>query len=77
MTTTQREDRDRPPLHGVRLARGLSLREAARRAGIDPGHLSKFERSEERLGIDNLVRLARVLGADEMVKLLEPYVRDD
>ena len=77
MATVQRGDRARPPLYGVRVARGLSLREAARRAGIDPGHLSKFERGEERLGIDNLVSLARVLGNDELVKLLEPYTRDD
>lgn len=60
----------------MRVARGLSLREAARRSGIDPGHLSKFERGEERLSIDNLLRLGRVLGADEMVKILEPYGRD-
>jgi transcriptional regulator with XRE-family HTH domain len=61
----------------VRISRGLSLREVARRTGIDPGHLSKFERGEAGLGIDNLVRLARVLGAEEMVKLLTPYSHDD
>jgi transcriptional regulator with XRE-family HTH domain len=77
MPTTQRGARERPPLYGVRVSRGLSLREAARRAGIDPGHLSKFERGEERLGIDKLVSLARVLGVDELVKLLEPYTHDD
>jgi transcriptional regulator with XRE-family HTH domain len=77
MATSQRENRERPPLHGGRIARGLSLRETARRARIDPGHLSKFERGEERLGVDSLVRLARVLGVDEFVKLLEPYARDD
>jgi transcriptional regulator with XRE-family HTH domain len=77
MTTVQRGARERPPLYGVRITRGLSLREAARRAGIDPGHLSKFERGEERLGIDKLVSLARVLGADELVKSLGPYTRND
>jgi transcriptional regulator with XRE-family HTH domain len=76
MATTQHARIARPPLHGVRVARGLSLREAARRAGIDPGHLSKFERGEERLGIDNLLRLARVLGVEEMVKTLEPYAKE-
>jgi transcriptional regulator with XRE-family HTH domain len=60
----------------MRVARGLSLRETARRTGIDPGQLSKFERGEERLGLDNLLRLGRFLGADEMVKALEPYGRD-
>jgi transcriptional regulator with XRE-family HTH domain len=63
-------------MRGRREGRGLSLRETARRAGIDPGHLSKFERGEERLGIDNLVSLARVLGAEELVTLLEPYSRE-
>lgn len=74
--TVQHSYRERPPLYGVRISRGISQREAARRAGIDPGHLSKFERGEAGLGIENLVRLARVLGADELVTLLEPYTRD-
>jgi len=75
MKTTSPEYRTQPPLHGMRLARGLGLNETARLAGIDPGHLSKFERGEERLGLDNLVRLGRVLGADELVRMLEPYTR--
>jgi len=76
MATAPRVDRERPPLYGVRIERGLSLRETARRTGIDPGHLSKFERGEAGLGLDNLVRLARVLGADNLVKSLGPYTRD-
>jgi helix-turn-helix protein len=76
MATIQHPRRERPPLHGVRITRGLSLREAARRAGIDPGHLSKFERGEARLGIDSLYRLARALGADEMARALKPYTND-
>lgn len=75
MPTAQYEHRERPPLYGVRVNSGLSQREAARRAGIDPGHMSKFERGEAGLSIDNLVRLARVLGAKELVRLLQPYAR--
>jgi transcriptional regulator with XRE-family HTH domain len=76
MATGQRTGRERPPLHGVRRARRLGLRETAKLAGIDPGHLWKFERGEVGLGIDKLVRLARVLGEHELAETLEPYTRD-
>ncbi len=49
-------------LRSVRLAHGLSLREAARRAHIDPAHLSKVERGQKSLSVDSLHRLAKVLG---------------
>jgi transcriptional regulator with XRE-family HTH domain len=64
---------DVPPLRGVRISRGLSLRDVARRAEIDPGHLSRVERGERQLSIEALGRLARVLGLAELSKLLQPY----
>jgi transcriptional regulator with XRE-family HTH domain len=62
-----------PPLRAVREAHGMSLRDAAQRSGIDPGHLSRVERGERQLSIDSLARLAEVLGLVELVRLLAPY----
>jgi transcriptional regulator with XRE-family HTH domain len=62
-----------PPLRAVRIAHGLSLRETARRAGITPAHLSRVERGERQLSVDALLRLAGVLGLNELAKLLAPY----
>ena len=62
-----------PPLRAVRIAHGYSLRDTARRAGIDPAHLSRVERGERQLSVDALARLAEVLGLTELAKLLAPY----
>jgi transcriptional regulator with XRE-family HTH domain len=40
----------------------LSLRELARRAGVDCGHLSRWERGLVGMGAKNVARIARVLG---------------
>jgi transcriptional regulator with XRE-family HTH domain len=63
----------RSTVRALREANGLSLRETARRAEIDPAHLMRVERGEAGLSIDSLQRLARVLGPAQLVKLLEPY----
>jgi transcriptional regulator with XRE-family HTH domain len=60
-------------LRGVREAQGLSLRETAKRAGLDPAHLMKVERYEAGLSIESLVRLANVLGLHEVERSLWPY----
>lgn len=62
-----------PPLRAVRIAQGLSLKEAARRARMDPAHLSRVERGEKQLSVDSLGRLAEVLGLRDLVRLLAPY----
>jgi transcriptional regulator with XRE-family HTH domain len=62
-----------PPLRAVRIAQGLSLREAARRAEVNPAHLSRVERGERQLSVESLGRLARVLGLLELARLLDPY----
>jgi transcriptional regulator with XRE-family HTH domain len=62
-----------PPIRGLREANGLSLRETARRAEIDPAHLLRVERGEAGLSIDSLQRLARVLGPVELANMLNPY----
>ena len=74
MMIGQRETR--PPLRAVREAQGLGLREAARRAGLDPAHLSRVERGEAKLSVDALARLATVLDLRELAKLLAPYTED-
>lgn len=63
-----------PPLRAVRVAKGLGLRPTARKALIDPAHLSRVERGEKQLSIDALYRLAVVLELRELVALLRPYV---
>jgi transcriptional regulator with XRE-family HTH domain len=72
MTTSQQQRI--PPIRALREANGLSLRETARRADMDPAHLLRVERGEAGLSIDSLQRLARVLGPAELAKLLNPYV---
>lgn len=62
-----------PTLRAVRVAHGMTLRETARRAQIDPAHLSRVERGERQLSVDALARLAEVLGLSELAKLLAPY----
>jgi transcriptional regulator with XRE-family HTH domain len=60
-------------LRTVRIAQGLSLKEAARLAKMDPAHLSRVERGEKQLSVDSLARLAKVLGLSELARLLAPY----
>ena len=63
-------------LRAVREAQGLGLRETPRRADIDPTHLSRVERGTAGLSVASLERLARVLGLNELAKLLHPHVVD-
>jgi transcriptional regulator with XRE-family HTH domain len=65
-----------PPLRALREANGLSLRETARRAEIDPAHLLRAERGEAGLSIDSLQRLARVVGPRQLAEMLQPYAAD-
>ncbi len=62
-----------PPLRAVRIAQGLSLREAAKQAGMTAAHLSRVERGEKQLSVDALGRLAEVLGLRDLARLLAPY----
>jgi len=62
------------PLRGVRIARGLGLREAARQVPMDASQLSRIERGLEGVSVSTLLRLAEVLDLGELVKLLQPYV---
>lgn len=63
-----------PPIRAVRIAHGWSLRDIARRSGMDAGHLSKVERGQAGVSVDQLKRLADVLGLSELSTLLAPYV---
>ena len=83
MPTTERQgrlaeqERRVPPLRMVREARGMSLREVARKADLDPTFLSRVERGEDRLSVRSLNRVARALGLRELAKLLGPWVKDE
>lgn len=58
-------------IRGARRRAGLSLREAARRADIDKGQLSRVETGDARLGDEARIRLAAALGRS--VAELFPY----
>jgi transcriptional regulator with XRE-family HTH domain len=66
-----------PPLRAVREFRGMSLRELARRAQLDPTFLGRVERGEEGLSIASLERITRVLGERELADRLRPWVRSN
>lgn len=61
----------------MREAQGLGLRETARRAGLDPTHLSRVERGQAGLSVESLERLAHVLGLSDLARLLHPHVGGD
>jgi transcriptional regulator with XRE-family HTH domain len=65
-----------PPLRSARLAKGMGLRTTARKAGIEPAHLSRVERGQKQLSVKSLHRLAKVLGLKELERVLQPYVKD-
>jgi transcriptional regulator with XRE-family HTH domain len=73
MRTQSALERTKPTLRDLRVKRGLSLREAARRAGIDPAHLSRVERGKSQLSVDALGRLAPVLGLRGLTRQLAPF----
>jgi transcriptional regulator with XRE-family HTH domain len=52
-------------LRRTRQARGLSLRQVARMAGISAGFLSRLERAERCPRVSTAVRLAAVLDLDD------------
>jgi transcriptional regulator with XRE-family HTH domain len=75
-TTTSPRQHGPSHLRAVREAQGLGLRETARRAGLDPSHLSRVERGTGRLSLESLERLARVLGLRDLARLLHPHLGD-
>ena len=55
----------------LRLARGLSLAEAARRAGTSAPALHRYESGWDRFEVDTLRRIAAALGARLEIRLVE------
>jgi transcriptional regulator with XRE-family HTH domain len=51
-------------LRSARLARGFSQEELAARAGLHRNYIGSVERNEKNISIDNMERLAIVLGVD-------------
>lgn len=58
---TRVEDVARARLRSLRLARGWTLDDLARRSHIGPSTISRIETGHRRLAIDNLAQLARAL----------------
>lgn len=67
--TTDLEATTRARLRALRLHRGWSLDDLARRADLSPSTISRIETGKRTIGLDVLVPLARALGArlDELV----------
>ena len=63
-------------LRSLRLARGWSLDELAKRAHIGPSTISRIETGHRRIALDQLVALARALGAT-VDELLDERPDDD
>jgi transcriptional regulator with XRE-family HTH domain len=62
-----------PPLRVLREARGLSLRQAAALADVNPTHLSMIERGLTSPTVRTLHSVALVLGLRELAATLAPY----
>jgi transcriptional regulator with XRE-family HTH domain len=60
-SATRLEDVARHRLRSLRLARGWTLDELARRSNIGPSTISRIETGHRRLAIDNLAHLAKAL----------------
>jgi transcriptional regulator with XRE-family HTH domain len=63
----------RQRIRGLRLARGWSLDALAARCHLSPSTLSRIETGQRRIGLDQLVPLARALGTtiDHLVESVE------
>lgn len=70
MTQERLEAVTRRRLRSLRLARGWSLDELAKRAHIGPSTISRIETGHRRIALDQLVALARALGTtvDELLE---------
>jgi transcriptional regulator with XRE-family HTH domain len=50
------------PRRKLRFMAFLGLRELSRQAGVDSGHLSRWERGLVGMGPDKVARIAKILG---------------
>ncbi|MEU8379639.1 XRE family transcriptional regulator [Streptosporangium sp. NPDC048865] len=76
---TQESDLDstiRLRIRGLRQARGWSLDNLAERAYLSPSTLSRIETGHRRIGLDQLIALARALGTS-LDQLVESVDDDD
>ena len=64
-------------VRAVRELKGMTLRETAVLAAIDPGQLSRFERGIAGLGIRRLRRLVAVLDLGELERALSLFLEDE
>lgn len=58
-------------LRSARLAHGFSQEELAERASLHRNYIGSVERNEKNISIDNMERLATVLGVDVVDLLLK------
>jgi transcriptional regulator with XRE-family HTH domain len=72
MSVTE-QPRKVPPLRGAREAQGISIRELARKTGLDATFLSRVERGEERLSLRSVEKVGCALGLRDLVRLVRPW----
>jgi transcriptional regulator with XRE-family HTH domain len=63
------------PIREARKAQGRSIHEVADAIGMDPTYLSKAERGRVGFTTKRLYQLGQVLGLDDLVRVLEPFIR--
>src|SRR5215472_1966634 len=63
----------RQRIRGLRVARGWSLDELARRCQLSPSNLSRIETGHRRVALDQLIPIARALGTtlDQLVESVD------
>ncbi len=77
MKRTQSSLNQPTPLRGAREARGMGLRQLARRIKTDPSHLSRIERGEATPSLLLLFHVANALELRELARFIGPYVAED
>lgn len=62
MTNSELQNQWGARLQELRIERGLSVRALAQKAGVDPGHLSKFENGLAGIADEGRLRIASAIG---------------
>jgi transcriptional regulator with XRE-family HTH domain len=68
---------DGSKLRAIREAKGLTLTDVAKQAGIAPAHLSRVERGRRGLSVESLARVAKVLGLRDLERLLRVHLEEE
>jgi transcriptional regulator with XRE-family HTH domain len=73
VSATETAPRRIPPVREYRERQGLGLRELARRAKVDPAHLSAYERGKGGLSSGSICKVLEALGQYDTARLISLY----